>query len=594
MAVIVVLTSAWTLFFLQHGGKALTLDVVVFALGATAGSAFAWGWRVQALVLAATLGPALLIDARLEQLMAPAQSVIAHGMGIAVSIGLAESAFRRVRAGGLLRAREQEAIRRLAASRDAYRDLAEHARDLIWTIDRERRLQYVNAAAAAFLGRPAAEAIGMPGLGMLTEHPDNDAIPSLIARVFAGEMIPAYIAQVRVAGHPGPRYVEVTTSPAHDEHGRIIGVRGISRDVTQRVEAEAKLRASEARLRRLSESNIVGVILCDTEGVVHEANDAFLTLIGYPATALPLRWDHLTPPEWDPFDQQAVQELAATGVATPWEKEYFHRDGYRVPVLVGVALIEGSARDCIAFVLDLSKRKEAETALRASLEGLRASEDKLRRLARRQTAVREQERKRLGLDLHDDVCQELVGITILLESVRQGLGEDGPAAATLQRAIGYVAEVGDHLRGLAKDLRPLQLQDLGLEGALRSLTEATASGAPRVSVSFPMPVPRLDEDTELAFYRIAQEAIANALRHSGARRVELMLASVDGRLRLEVSDDGCGFEVHRERSAAIGLASMEERALAVGGRLHVWSQPGRGTTIRLDCPLGRLKRASAA
>jgi signal transduction histidine kinase len=94
-------------------------------------------------------------------------------------------------------------------------------------------------------------------------------------------------------------------------------------------------------------------------------------------------------------------------------------------------------------------------------------------------------------------------------------------------------------------------------------------------------------------YRIAQEALANAARHAGARSIVVALAASDGRLCLEVQDDGCGFDPAAPRAEALGLVSMEERAQALGGRLELKSAPGAGTTVRLECPATRVPASAA-
>jgi two-component system NarL family sensor kinase len=247
---------------------------------------------------------------------------------------------------------------------------------------------------------------------------------------------------------------------------------------------------------------------------------------------------------------------------------------------------DGEAVEVQSVGFDVTERRAAADALRASLEELRQSEEKLRRLAQRQVAVREEERKRLGFDLHDGVCQELIGIGILVESARRRAASgEARCSEELGRASGYLSEVVEHLRLLAGELRPMLLHDLGLEESLRSLALGLASPATSIVTVFPTPIPRLDEAAEVTVYRIAQEALTNALRHARARMVRLGLVANGSRLRLEIRDDGCGFDPGRRRTTALGLLSMEERALALGGRLAVTSVPGEGTAVILDCPL---------
>src|SRR5262249_45640864 len=118
--------------------------------------------------------------------------------------------------------------------------------------------------------------------------------------------------------------------------------------------------------RRLVDSNIIGIFLADIEGRVVEANDAFLRIIGYDREDIysgGVRWNDLTPPEWRDRDTRAVAELKSTGTAPPFEKEYFRKDGSRVPVLVGSALFKEGGSEGVTFVLDLTERKRAEEAL---------------------------------------------------------------------------------------------------------------------------------------------------------------------------------------------------------------------------------------
>jgi PAS domain S-box-containing protein len=131
----------------------------------------------------------------------------------------------------------------------------------------------------------------------------------------------------------------------------------------EREQAFIALRESEARFRRLVESNIIGIICTDLNGIIREANDAFLQIVGYERSQLQtgaLRWREMTPPEYRPLDEKAIAELISSGLCTPYEKEFIRSDGTRVPILIGAALVEESQLSTVGFVLDLSERKIAE------------------------------------------------------------------------------------------------------------------------------------------------------------------------------------------------------------------------------------------
>jgi PAS domain S-box-containing protein len=158
-----------------------------------------------------------------------------------------------------------------------------------------------------------------------------------------------------------------------DEDGELVRAVGQSVDITAQKKAQHQLALSRERSQRLVDANIIGVLFCDVEGTIREANDAFLQIVGYSREELEtgrISWQAITPPGHEEADRRSLEELAAKGVATPFEKEYLHRDGRRVPVLVGPALLQ-NADQAVAFVLDLTRQKAAEEAMRRSEERYR-------------------------------------------------------------------------------------------------------------------------------------------------------------------------------------------------------------------------------
>jgi signal transduction histidine kinase len=209
----------------------------------------------------------------------------------------------------------------------------------------------------------------------------------------------------------------------------------------------------------------------------------------------------------------------------------------------------------------------------------------------RLVAAIEAERARIARDLHDIVGQALSAVRLSLLSL------DSSDVRLRARAVGIsdsLAAVDDAIRQVrtaAFDLRPAVLDDLGLGPALRSLCRQVArrSGI-TVACRAAIGDMRLPSDVETTCYRVAQEAITNTLRHSGARhlRVGIVLRRRAGTLDLEVRDDGAGFDPSLCSGArCIGLRGMAERAAIVGGTLEVRSGPGRGTTVLARFPVGR-------
>ena len=160
---------------------------------------------------------------------------------------------------------------------------------------------------------------------------------------------------------------------ASSAYQALIQIENLKIQVAEREKAEAEVRelarGLEAKVRRLVEANVVGIVMWNVQGAITGANEAFLRMVRYDREDLAsgrLRWADLTPAEWRGHAEQAVADLKATGIFKPFEKEYFRKDGSRVPVLLGGALFEGDGNEGLAFVLDLSEQKRTESALRRS------------------------------------------------------------------------------------------------------------------------------------------------------------------------------------------------------------------------------------
>jgi len=382
-----------------------------------------------------------------------------------------------------------------------------------------------------------------------------------------------------------------------DDSGRPARMIGVCWDVSEQKAAQEALRTSEERYRGLIESQQDLVFRFDLEERVTFANDAYCARFGL--TRAEILGNGLT--HLHPDDRQATTAAVLTLLAPPHQGMLENRvrtpDGWRWISWSGCAIKDPAGRvveiQCVGR--DVTERHVAEEELRASLEALQLREERLRLLGQRLVRVRDDERRRLGLDLHDGVCQDLVGIAMLVGSLRQRLPSTEPEmAATFGHVERYLQGVGDHLRDLAHELRPMLLDDLGLEGSLRALADGSVAGTARLLVEFTTPIARLDEDVELAVYRIAQEALGNGLRHAAATTITVTLG-VDDTVWLTVHDDGRGFApADRGRGHSLGLASIGERALAVGGTLEVVSSPGAGTAVRFTCPRRRAEAPQPA
>jgi two-component system, NarL family, sensor histidine kinase UhpB len=226
--------------------------------------------------------------------------------------------------------------------------------------------------------------------------------------------------------------------------------------------------------------------------------------------------------------------------------------------------------------------EEVERIELAFLRMMRRLEAERRRAGSAALQAQEQERARVARDLHDEVNQSLTGLLLRLEAAR----EAAPPAleAELAETKALANQAMRELLSLARQLRPTALDDLGLAAAIAGQVEQLARGEIDASIDADGDFSGLGDDAQLVVYRVAQEGLSNAARHSGASRVEVHLRRLEGGgVELTVVDDGRGFAFD-ESEGGLGIAGMRERALLIGGELTIESRPGRGTTVRLTVP----------
>jgi two-component system sensor histidine kinase UhpB len=216
-------------------------------------------------------------------------------------------------------------------------------------------------------------------------------------------------------------------------------------------------------------------------------------------------------------------------------------------------------------------------------------ETERRESAGRALAAQEDERLRISQELHDEVGQKLTAAILRLDHAA-----GGQLDGAVVEARESVRESLEDVRTIARRLRPEALDELGLVSALAALTNTLQrAGSVRITRQIETPLPRLDTDAELVVYRVAQEALTNALRHAGCDEARLELRPVRQGVQLVVIDDGAGFDPVRVPEGA-GIRGMRERALLAGARFELSSAPGDGTRVTLRVPSRRTIHATPA
>jgi signal transduction histidine kinase len=216
---------------------------------------------------------------------------------------------------------------------------------------------------------------------------------------------------------------------------------------------------------------------------------------------------------------------------------------------------------------------------------------------RERTAAAEAERRRWARELHDETLQGLAAVRMMLAFSRRA--DEAELRATVEQAADDLQGEVDRLRDIIHDVRPSSLDDLGLMAGMEALVARHArDGGPALQLEVDLDheagrAPhRLHPDVETAIYRIAQEALTNALKHSGARTVEIAVAEFEGEVGVRVRDDGGGYDA-RASAGGFGLRGMQERVELLGGRLRIQSSQGEGTTVEARVPARHLEPAGA-
>jgi PAS domain S-box-containing protein len=359
-------------------------------------------------------------------------------------------------------------------------------------------------------------------------------------------------------------------------------------------EANESLRGSEEHLRLVFEAAVDGFVEVDHEGAIIRANDAFARMISTDATALTgLPWTALATVV-DGADTTFAQLL--DGAQTTIERS----DGQVLHLESTASQIPTDPPRRLLLVRDVTAGTVADQTIRSLFHFLQDRDEDRTRLLRRSHAAVEMERNKIARDLHDGPVQGVSAASLSLEAallmIKSGDVERG--TEVLVKIRQELAGEADALRQLMAGLRPPVLEERGLMPALRE-TVARFEGDTGIVSSFEgdlkRPVPR---DVETLAYRIVQESLSNIGKHAKATTVMIHLDTDDNQLRLEIEDDGQGFETARARdylrAGRVGLASMRERVELASGTFNLRSSPGRGTVVTALIPLDESLLAAPA
>jgi two-component system sensor kinase FixL len=338
------------------------------------------------------------------------------------------------------------------------------------------------------------------------------------------------------------------------------------------VELRAALDACERRVHGILETAVNAIITINARGVIETVNEATVRIFGYTREEMVGQNVSLLMPS--PYREQHDQYL-----------DNYHRTGERKIIGIGREAL-AQRKDGSLFPIDLSvgqvelPQGRIYTGIIRDLSDRKALEEKI-------LTISEEEQSRIGQDIHDDLCQQLAAIGCLAKVVYQRLtASNVPEALQLAEITRLITQANARAREMSRGLMPVVLDSEGLMAALADLASSTERIF-RVSCPFRCDPPVQVGDNKMAtqFYRIAQEAVANAIKHSRADRIEIGLALSQGMITLSIRDNGIGIPDHSpSKGTGMGLLTMSHRARMMGGTLSVEPDRFGGTIVRCTAP----------
>ncbi|MGF6641302.1 trifunctional serine/threonine-protein kinase/ATP-binding protein/sensor histidine kinase [Paraburkholderia sp. MM6662-R1] len=369
------------------------------------------------------------------------------------------------------------------------------------------------------------------------------------------------------------------------------------------------LAGREAKIRRLVDANIIGIIVRNHDGDILEANDAFLRMVGYDREDLVagrIRWTDLTPPEWRQGDERVLREIRETGRAQPFEKEYIRKDGSRVPVMIGTAAFEASRKEGVAFVLDLTERKRAEEEAHESERRYREVQTALAHANRVDTMGQ------LTASIAHEVKQPIAAMVTNARAALRWLAAQPPDTEEVRQALSRIVNDGNRAGDVIGRIRelirkaPPRKERMDLNEAIREVIELTRGEATKrgasVQTQLAGGLPHIEGD-RVQLQQVLLNLVINAIEamssvSDGARELIVTTGTADaGCVLVAVLDSGPGFAAdstehvfapfYTTKSAGLGMGLSICRSIieAHGGRLWASANVPRGAVFQFTVPV---------
>ena len=370
------------------------------------------------------------------------------------------------------------------------------------------------------------------------------------------------------------RHIQCYAEPVCNENGRVLWFAGTVLDISERKRIEEELRSSYRQTAAILDTTVDGIITINDAGCIHAFNKAAERLFGYNAEeVIGLNVNVLMPSPYREEHDEYIRSYVTTGkakiIGIGREVTGLRKDGTTFPMELSVSEIQGAQHLFTGIVRDISSRREMQREI---------------------LQIGEFERQRIGQELHDGLGSQLTGIGMICVSLAKQLEEISPTHANELREIANLVKEADYqARNLARGLVPVVADPTGLVSALKRLVGYTEGTGIKCTVDISGEVYIEDSTISTHLFRIAQEALVNAIKHSKASDISIRI-SMDGDVVLEIEDDGVGIDEITPNGEGMGLRTMKYRAGMLGAEFKVFSAPGKGTIV--SCRLGSREVAA--
>jgi PAS domain S-box-containing protein len=479
----------------------------------------------------------------------------------------------------------------LHVSEAQFRTMADSIPQLVWIAHADGFIHWYNRRWYEYTGTTPDQ---MEGWGWQSVH-DPKSLPEVLERwkrsIDTGQ---AFEMEFPLRGADGRFRTFLTLAqPLKDSEGRVIQWFGSNTDVDELKRAEEDLRASESKLSGLINSALDAIITVnDAQCIVLFNRAAEKTFLCQAHEAIGQPLDRFIPQRFRLTHRQAIEEFGETGIssramAAVREVSGLRSNGEEFPLEASISHIQFSGEKLYTIILrDITERRRVEEEIKNSNEQLRA-------LAGRLESAREEEGVRIAREIHDELGGTMTGLKWDLQSVSASLSNIPMEQATrthilakLESMYGLIDSSLETMRRISSELRPTLLDDLGLMAAVEHyVSEFHKRTSIVCDLQLRVGESHLPKKYSTPIFRILQESLTNVARHSGAKRVNILLEECDGMLIMEVEDNGKGLP-KSEKSArnSIGILGMRERARQLGGELKMTSSPGKGTKVAIILP----------